>query len=423
MGKKELILKKINFFELIFILLLFSIFTFPGFKILELPFEIRFEDFLMILFLFLILLKNKYEFKGKFLLNYIFLIYFYIIWIFITITFNNLMLKINCYFEIYKIFKIFLLIFFIYNFIDIKRKEFLKVMYFLFTFNLLFNIFHYFNLFNFNINILPIYSKGPQYDEFIYYFYSISQRRILGIMGNPNNNGIIFSFFALYFFILFQDYNYLKKLNFIFFCFSFLLLILTGSRTTFISFLFSIIFYLIIAKRKIKLVFTYFLILTIMFLIINIFFNIKYIKSIWEMDLTKTNSFIVRINNWKMLINMVKNKLIYGNGPNKNFFYENNLHAENEYIFVFWKYGFIGLIIHLILLILPFFYSIKNKNFLFSKLSMTFLIIVFITSITNNPLSEPRILSIFSIIIGLMFKEIFSFQRFKKYEKINYNRI
>jgi O-antigen ligase len=246
-----------------------------------------------------------------------------------------------------------------------------------------------------------------QIESFLYSFDNqFTQKRILGIAGNPNNNAIIFSFFLIFFFVLSEKIKFNKKQNIFFFVISLIFILLTGSRTTFISDILLIIFFLFIEK-KIKLNYLiYYIAIIVLTFRLSAFVNISYIKSLWEIDLTETGSFIKRLEIWDMLLSMIKESLIAGYGPNKNFFYENNIYAENEYIFILWKYGIVGFILHYLFILIQIFNSLKYKNLFFPKVLFGFSIIILLTSLTNAPLSDMKINEIFSVLIALSYKEI-----------------
>ena len=68
-----------------------------------------------------------------------------------------------------------------------------------------------------------------------------------------------------------------------------------------------------------------------------------------------------------------------------------------------WRYGFIGLLLYLVLLGQLFFISFKNKTNKYGNVLMMFVIVISITALTNVPLSSRELLVFFGIVIGLFY--------------------
>ena len=101
------------------------------------------------------------------------------------------------YFEIYKLLKYLLLIVY-FSLIPIKAIEFYIKPFFVLL--CIFNLIHFFNLFDFNI-LLKYHYAG---DLNIQYFGRDTLgnhvgKRMVGFMSNPNNNALVFLFFTIYF--------------------------------------------------------------------------------------------------------------------------------------------------------------------------------------------------------------------------------
>ena len=110
-----------------------------------------------------------------------------------------------------------------------------------------------------------------------------------------------------------------------------------------------------------------------------------------------------RVETWKYLWEMIKEKPIFGHAPYKEYFYENNLYSESEYVLQTWRYGFVGLFMFLTLLFIPFFSGLKNKTKKYSVEIIFIIIVMSINSLTNNPFSERVIMVLFAIVIGMFF--------------------
>jgi hypothetical protein len=63
-----------------------------------------------------------------------------------------------------------------------------------------FNVFQYFNIFDFNTLIEPLYADSEQLGNAYFVSYTGEfTRRLLGTLGNPNNNAIVLAVFALHY--------------------------------------------------------------------------------------------------------------------------------------------------------------------------------------------------------------------------------
>lgn len=102
-------------------------------------------------------------------------------------------------FELMKMIKF--LIVFLFVIIAVKGTDLTSILKIIFVFVLFFNLLHYFNLFGFNQIITKYYGSDLQVSTFG--FNSLGQpdtKRIIGTVGNPNNNAILFLFFVIFFF-------------------------------------------------------------------------------------------------------------------------------------------------------------------------------------------------------------------------------
>ena len=122
-------------------------------------------------------------------------------------------------------------------------------------------------------------------------------------------------------------------------------------------------------------------------------------------NMMKQHSFRSRLETWNILWEMIKQKPLLGYSPYKDYFYINNIYSENEYFLNAWRYGLLGLITYLMILWTSFFKAIKNC---FSKsgfcLAM-FTLVIAISALTNNPLSDTMIYMMFAFYAGLFFSD------------------
>ncbi|MDG1148052.1 MAG: O-antigen ligase family protein [Crocinitomicaceae bacterium] len=116
-----------------------------------------------------------------------------------------------------------------------------------------------------------------------------------------------------------------------------------------------------------------------------------------------SNSLMGRIDTWKYLGKMIMDKPIFGYGVNKEFFYSNRLYSENEYILMTWRYGFVGLILYLLIFLIPLrHYIINRKTVEIQKSGILIIGIIMITALTNNPFQERTIMLLIALVFGLI---------------------
>lgn len=316
------------------------------------------------------------------------------------------------YLEIQKVVKfVVFYLFSIFVFKDsLNKKNLIYLLTISFLVLFIFNFFHLFNFFYFNEFVTILYDTDGR-DVLNFGKNSIGgpgPKRIVGTMGNPNINAILFLFFvSFYLFLLIErkkvesSWNYLSK-NIIrlFFLLSILLVILCQSRTGIVALF--LIYILGIFYRKAK----WFEIILEIILISGFFGLSAFLDTIalqylfnTKPQLQENNSLAVRLKIWGKLINMWTEKPFFGYGPNKAYVYREKLHPENEYVFYLWRYGIQGLLAYLAILCVPILYFYKRiKDFTFL---IFVVLIVSLVALMNIPLSNPKISVLFALILGL----------------------
>lgn len=392
-------------FSLLAILFL-SLTIFPNVKVSE-SLYIGIEDMILPIILFRIAQSKMYFFN-----KYVFLMLIFGAYIFFTIAINNRLWSLRDYFEIFKIGKFMLIVFFTRHVLKDNFLKFDVLVKITFVGLLIFNFAHYFNVFNFNKIIEPFYATSEIHLS-TFGLDSLGRpavRRMMGTMGNPNINAILFLFFFVYFLSKSTAFSFRKENIFIYL--SFLCIIVTQSRTGFISGVSAYIFWIIFTKQKLKttLINTLFLIATFFIAFAFNSLALTYFSNT-SANIIENNSVLGRLEVWKFLMKMIEQKPIFGYGPNKDFFYNNNLYAESEYVLYMWRYGFIGLILYFGWLLLPLYKAIVYNKF--DSFYILFAVIIGINAITNCPLSDPKILLFFAISIGYYYAKIDKFIKLK----------
>jgi O-antigen ligase len=272
------------------------------------------------------------------------------------------------------------------------------------------NLLHYYNIGDINYILETYYGGGVHIKYFgLNSLGEPAVKRMVGTMGNPNINGILFAFFTIGFLPL----NYDKKMI-PWFVSALLMMFLCQSRTIIlaIGFTMLLVFVLQLSNWKLKhwswiaLMFsTYF----VSWAMATDFFAYSlYSNSMFDAELMETRSAMGRFEVWNYLWQMVKNNPFWGHGPYKEYFYENQIYPENEYILILWRYGFIGLLSYFSLFALPAFWFMKNlKKDNLNKYGILLINLMLITATTNAPFTNRNIRVIFAMALGLIFSEIY----------------
>lgn len=330
-------------------------------------------------------------------------------YILLTMGINSRFGMLRDYFEIYKIYK-FLIVILFFTIIDIRKfiNTWIKPF---FVGICLINLVHFFDLFYFNEWIKIAFEGGLNIDYFGK--NTLGQpagKRMIGFMNNPNNNAVLFSFFA----ILFFPFR-LEKAKWIWFSTALLMTFLCQSRTSLaaISGMLLCILFLKLVKWSPKQ--WIFFIASIVgcylfaWMLSSQFFKYPiYGNSMFNGVALKSQSALGRLEVWKYLWDMIIEKPIFGFGPNKDFFYYNNLYSENEYILFAWRYGMIGVLMYFLFYFIPFRKLVIQHQTPYSKYIILITILLLTTAMTNNPLCERNILILFAISLGTIYNLTFN---------------
>lgn len=348
----------------------------------------------------IILLINRDKLKKMTYAGFLLIFAFYIL---ITILINPLNQGFNNYFEIYKMLKFacFVALFTLLQINEIGQA--LKVIFISLVF---INLIHFFELFNIN-SILEHHYGGGIHIEF-FGKNSLMQpavKRMVGTMGNPNLNGILFAFWTIYFIPLPKfDLNKIPWL-----ATALLMLFLCQSRTAVIAIIFCFVLILLMRLSNwnfkhwgiiLSLSLTY----LIAYALVTDFFRYQsYSNTLFEKQVLETGSVMGRLETWNFLWEMIKEKPLMGHGPNKNFFYENYIYPENEYLLFTWRYGFVGLLLYLSIYLIPLYMIWKSHNVKANAMLLLCISMMMITALTNTPIASRDILMFFAMFLGLGF--------------------
>ena len=378
--------------------LITSIFLLPGINFGGgLP-VVRLEDVLVLL----LLLEGARRLASPHISNaplngYLAFLLLFALWMSVSMLGNGRIARLSDYFEYYKMVKYGILIIFSYNIFS-KHHFWLgdRVLYVVFGLLVAFNMANYLNPWSFNQTVMPWYASAERIVSFGKdSMGNPTTRRILGTMGNPNGNGVLWSFIAAYFLVRMGSKPYHLPL----FLVAVTMIALAGSRTSFIGILVVVAVYWLIGRRSLKHLALVAAAVLFAFAMV-LLFNIQYISMLWTADLMENPSWLARLEVWEHLWGMIIRSPMIGYGPNKEFFYLYGIYSENEYLLMTWRYGFPGLVMYIGLLLFPVLKAWKTRFSGSSRLVIITSTAMVISALTNNPFSEPRLMALYALVVG-----------------------
>ncbi len=305
----------------------------------------------------------------------------------------------NDYFELYRVMKLGV-IFLLFRVIQPKQLHPLIVGSFMVL--LLINVLHLFNVFN--VNELLTYTYGDSIHFQLFGKDSLGNpavKRMLGTMGNPNTNALLFLFFTVYFLPI------EKKREQWVLCFTALFMVfLCQSRTSLIAVIMVLGAMLFLTKKDgvkpaiWKVVSSIGLYVLATMIATSFFQYTSYSNSLMDGSALYSTSLRSRWESWGILWDMIKTKPLFGYGPYKSYFTAHQLYSENEYLLMWWRYGIFGLLFYLGLFLLPFWELFRRKFDTNAGKAMVMIGVMLIAALTNNPLTERSISVLFIFILA-----------------------
>lgn len=305
----------------------------------------------------------------------------------------------NDYLEIYRVIKLGV-IFLLFRVIQPKQLHPLIVGSFMVL--LLINVLHLFNVLN--INELLTYTYGDSIHFKLFGKDSLGNpavKRMLGTMGNPNTNALLFLFFTVYFLPI------EKKREHWALCFTALFMVfLCQSRTSLIAVIMVLGAILYLTKKDgvkpaiWKVVSSIGLYVLATMIATSFFQYTSYSKSLIDGSALYSTSLRSRWESWGILWDMIKTKPLFGYGPYKSYFTAHQLYSENEYLLMWWRYGIFGLLFYLGIFLLPFWEMFRRKFDTQAGKAMIMIGVMLISALTNNPLTERSISVLFIFILA-----------------------
>ena len=346
--------------------------------------------------------------------------------ILLTIAVNSRLGEMRDYFELFKLMKFAL---FAALFSLSGMLEDLKLFKQLFIALVIVNLMQYFNTFNINLLLSDIF---PNPERYLYFGLDsagqLTGKRMLGLAMNPNINAIIFSVFA----ILFWPRSDHKKRDFIWFFLALTMAFLCQSRTAMVGMVGLILVSSYLNRKHIRLIAVTAGIMVLSFAASfattkystsivsapnfmeaqnnlnegDLSSKVTYLESVIHGEFLEGSSMDGRFEMWTHLWEMIKEKPLLGHAPYKEYFYENHIYSESEYVMMTWRYGFIGLLIYVFIYMYLVVIAIRNIHLSSAKVLLFTVLLMMVVAITNNPFSHQKILIFIAIIVGSFFWEL-----------------
>lgn len=387
----------------LFYLLLFSLFLVPPIPLKEGWPKVQVAELLLPLLALFIVLHQNFLLGVRLMKTILTILGIYCAVILLSIIVNSRTGMVRDYFEILKLIKFCIIMVFVFLFAE--KINWMKTMRWIFSFMLLFNILHYINFMDFNKHIQVFYGNILHINTFgLNSIGEPATKRILGTAGNPNNNAILFLFFSIFF--LPQNKSTITEK--IFFYLAVLGVLACQSRTGFIAFCAVYLCAAVLLKYTVKKTIIDILIFSGLYLFLYVLGNV-YLSAL-SGNIFMISSLRGRYETWLILLEMIKQKPFIGWSPYKEFISE-NIYPEGEYIFVAWKYGVIGLLVHLAWMSYASILAWRERVNRQAINLFLFTIVLFVVSITNMPLYIQSTLLLFAILLGLFFNS-----------KVNYSK-
>lgn len=324
------------------------------------------------------------------------------------------------FFELYKVFKLGVMYVFSYFIFREQRFQewFCNLLRSAFIALAVINILHLFNIFSVNEWFIALYDYDGR-DTATFGLNSLGEpdsRRIIGTMGNPNDNAILFLFFLVCFISrhvadgpkerrhILSGYEW-----YILICS--VLIILCQSRTGLIVFAGLVTVGLRYSEWSWKKLLYSVLILVGLLFLLDVLVQqqaIRYLSNT-RIQLQENNSVSSRIEIWERLLSMWKDRPLLGYGPNKDFIYREKIYPENEYIFYLWRYGIMGLLGFVFLVVGDLLQ--RGRRWLDQPMPLLMVIVIGVSALTNNPLTNPKFVVIFAIGWGLAANNTITYKR------------
>jgi len=313
----------------------------------------------------------------------------------VSIIFNERISQYRDWFEPIKYIK--LTLFLAYTMLYLKDLELNKLVKYLFFCVVIFNLFHYFNLFYFNDYIEVFYAPKHHLDFFgLNSIGEPATRRMLGTLGNPNNNAILFLLFIIYFF---PKRMFSLGENHLYVSIAALFVLACQSRTGLITLILIFAVNIIIHKISWRSILFYIGTIGLGYIVLQLSGN-AYLESLADISLLESAK-RGRFEQWILILNEMPGKWVLGHGVNKAFLEERHVYAESEYMLILFRYGLVGIVSYTSICLVLFRKILPYLNSKGGMMTLNVLILMLISGITNSPFHVVKLSVLVIVVMGI----------------------
>ncbi len=322
----------------------------------------------------------------------------FLVCIVISIAWNQRFSVLRDWFEFIKFAKFIAL--FVGFLIAFKPAEFRRLLLFFFLPVIVFNLAHYFDLFGFNNHVEGWYAPDVHLDLFgLDSQGNPATKRLLGTMGNPNVNALMFLFFLVTFLPLShptvrsKSLKYYKLAAFV----AIFGVMLSQSRTGLGALILVLLLYGLYVKDRRRDFLMYAAYTGLAFFMMDLIGN-EYLTTVVDGDRLK-HSKEGRMTQWLKILDAMEGKWIFGNAPYKEFFESNDIYSESEYFLILFRYGFVGLGVYLVWWGAHLIKVLKTKQFARFVVAAV-PAIFFVAATTNNPMHANKLAVLIAFVLA-----------------------
>lgn len=263
----------------------------------------------------------------------------------------------------------------------------------------LFNVFHYFDILNFNELIEPWYA--PDHHLGVFGLDSLGQpatKRALGTMGNPNVNALMFLLFLLLFMRRSNTVKFpplytvagMSAIAGMFMC---------QSRTALLAFCAIMLLYMLLTPSRYRVFMYYSLFALGIFLVLKYAGN-AYLTTVADPDRLQRTA-AGRMEQWMAILEAMPGSWIFGNAPSKEYFEAHGIYSESEYFLILFRYGLLGVLLYFGFWLHLMYRGIRASGTL--RFSLTALpLLILLGGVTNNPMHAPKLVMLIAFTLAFV---------------------
>jgi O-antigen ligase len=136
--------------------------------------------------------------------------------------------------------------------------------------------------------------------------------------------------------------------------------------------------------------------------------NLSFVRSLIVDDMFEQPTLVIRSENWLRLLRMVMDRPLLGHSQYAEYFLEENIHADSEYVLVIWRYGLLGIAAFVALVVFPTAYAWRSPphSGKARAVLVSLGICTFFLGLTNVTVSDYRFCVLYALVVGLCLGQI-----------------